>query len=55
MNNKFLYGGRFVESGHKNIITDIQNIELNNFFYDEYEFPFLLLTSSLDGTIKIWK
>ena len=55
MNNKFLYGGRFVETGHKNIITDIQNFELNDFFYDEYEFPFLLLTSSLDGTIKIWK
>ena len=54
-NGKFNYIKRIVEASHKNIITDIQYMELNQFLDYENDFPFILLTSSWDGNIKIWK
>jgi WD40 repeat protein len=54
-NGKLNYGKRIVEASHQNIITDIQYMELNQSLDNENDFPFILLTSSWDGTIKIWK
>ena len=50
------YCTRIADSSHKNIITDVIPMPLEYEFDDEYDkFSNLLISSSWDGTIKIWK
>ena len=54
-NGKYNVSKRIVDASHQNIISDIHYMELNQSLDNETDFPFILLTSSWDGTIKIWK
>ena len=50
------YCTRISESSHKNIITDIIPLSLDHEFDDGCDkFSNLLISSSWDGTVKIWK
>ena len=50
------YCTRISDSAHKNIITDVIPMPLDHEFDDEYDkFSNLLISSSWDGTVKIWK
>jgi hypothetical protein len=50
--NTLNYCTRISDSAHKNIISDIIPISLN---HDDKSFSNFLISSSWDGTVKIWK
>ena len=49
--NDLKYCTKISDPAHKGIITDLLPINING----RYEFSNLLISSSLDGTVKIWK